>query len=103
MAVYVIASAEITDPAAMSDYLAESLKAGPGLVSAYGGTYLARSGAVEALEGDWTPTRMTIVRFDDMAKARTWFESAEHAALRAARRKAANKKMLIVQGAPGSP
>ena len=94
MSAYVIANVEVTDPVAFGEYL----KAAPATVSAHGGTYVARRGAVEVLEGDWVPTRLTILKFDGIAQAKAWYESPEYRPLREIRNKAARSKILIVEG-----
>ena len=94
MPAYVIANVEITDPVAFAEYL----KGGPGTVAAYGGSYVARRGAVEVLEGDWAPTRLTVLKFDGVAQAKAWYESPEYRPLREIRQKSAKSKILIVEG-----
>ncbi len=94
MPAYVVADVEVTDPVAFGEYL----KAGPAIIAAHGGSYVARGGAVEVLEGNWAPTRMTIIKFDSVAQARAWIESPEYRPLRAIRHKAAKSKIVIVEG-----
>jgi len=94
MPAYVIADVEVTDPVAFADYV----KGGPAVIAAHGGTYLARGGAIEALEGDWAPKRLTILRFDSVAQAKAWIESPEYRPLRDIRHKAARSKIVIVEG-----
>lgn len=95
MSAYVIANVEINDPVAFGEYL----KAGPATVAAYGGTYVARGSAVRVLEGEWAPTRLTILKFDNIARATAWYESPEYRPLREIRKKAATSRILIVEGA----
>ena len=94
MPAYVIANVEITDPVTFAQYLKE----GPATVAAYGGSYVARRGAVEVLEGDWALTRMTILRFDGVAQVKAWYDSPEYRPLREIRHKAAKSRILIVEG-----
>lgn len=94
MPAYVIANIEVTDPAAMADYL----KGAPATVTAHGGTYIARGGAIHVAEGDWAPTRLSIIRFESMAAARAWIDSQEYAPLRAIRQNAARSRFVIVDG-----
>lgn len=95
MPAYVVADVEVTDPIAFAEYV----KAGPAIVAAYGGTYVARGGAVEMLEGGWAPTRLTIVRFDSVAQAKAWIESPEYRPLRAIRQRAARSRIVVIEGA----
>ena len=70
----------------------------PGL-SAAGGRYLARGGAIEVLEGDWRPNRIVIVRFDSAAAARDWWASKDYAALKHMRQASTTTNMIVVEGA----
>lgn len=94
MSAYVIANVEVTDSVAFGEYL----KAAPATVAAHGGTLVARGGAVDAREGDWAPTRLTIIKFDGVAQAKAWYESPDYRPLREIRRKAAKSNILIVEG-----
>ena len=94
MPAYVIAEVEVTDPVAFADYA----KAGPAVLTAHGGTYVARGGVIESLEGDWTPKRLTIIRFDNVAQAKAWFESDDYRPLRRIRRRSATSKILVIEG-----
>src|SRR5271170_7976890 len=51
MAAYLIAHIEITEPAGYEEYR----KRVPPIVTAHGGRFLARGGAIEVLEGTWSP------------------------------------------------
>jgi len=94
MPAYVIVNAEISDPEAMKEYFAGA----PATVELYGGAYLARGGAIDVVEGDWAPTRVTILKFDSAAQARKWLDSPEYRPLRQIREKAAKTKTLIIEG-----
>ena len=94
MPAYVIADVEVTDPVGFEEYR----KAVSPLIAAHGGTYAARGGAVEALEGDWKPTRLTIIKFDSVAQARGWYDSPDYRPLKDLRKKTTKSKLLIVEG-----
>jgi uncharacterized protein (DUF1330 family) len=66
MKAYVISDVEIVDRAVMERYraLAEST------IAQYGGRYLARGGAIETLEGDWSPQAIVVVEFPSIARRR---------------------------------
>lgn len=93
MPAYVIADVEVTDPVRFEEYRRGVSAA----IAAHGGTYVARGGAVEALEGD-APTRLTIIRFDSVAQAKAWYNSPEYRPLKDLRKKTTNSKLLIVEG-----
>lgn len=94
MPAYVIADVEVTDPVGFEEYR----KGVSAVIAAHGGTYVARGGAVQALEGDWLPARLTIIKFDSVAQVKAWYESPEYRPLRDLRRKTTKSKLLIVEG-----
>jgi uncharacterized protein (DUF1330 family) len=74
----------------------------PPTIAAYGGRYLVRGGATEALEGTWTPTRIAVLEFPTVERAREWWNSPEYAPAKAMRQASAQTDMLLVEGlAPG--
>lgn len=92
---YVIADIDVTDPDAYEDYKRLSSVA----AEKYGARFLVRGGAVDVLEGAWTPTRLVILEFDDADAARRWYDSPEYAEAKAVRHRAADSAMLVVAGA----
>ena len=60
MTAYVIVDIEVTDPVGYEEYK----KLAPAIVASFGGTYLARGGRTETLEGDWSPSRLVILQFE---------------------------------------
>jgi uncharacterized protein (DUF1330 family) len=70
----------------------------PASLAAAGGRYLARGGAVEVLEGDWSPDRVIVVRFETPEGARRWWSSAEYAELKDMRRASTTTRMIVVDG-----
>lgn len=48
----------------------------------FGGEVLAARGAVQALEGDWLPQSVTILRFENREALMRWYESPEYAPLK---------------------
>ena len=94
MAAYVIVQIEIHDPEAYERYKVLA----PPSIAAYGGRYIARGGATESLEGDWSPKRLVILEFPDLETARDWWASPEYAEAKALRHAAASSEMLVVAG-----
>jgi uncharacterized protein (DUF1330 family) len=92
---YVIADIDVTDPDAYEDYKRLSSVA----AEKYGARFLVRGGAVDVLEGTWTPTRLVVLEFDDADAARRWYDSPEYAEAKAVRHRAADSAMLVVGGA----
>ncbi len=66
MPAYLISDVTVKDREA---YEAYRTRAAPSIAQ-YGGRYLARGGAIEPLEGDWTPRIIVIAEFPDLDSAR---------------------------------
>ena len=85
---------EITDPEGFERYRALV----PATIERYGGRYLARGGRIEPVEGDWTPKGIVILEFPSLERARDWHDSEEYAEARGIRQRAANTRLIIVEG-----
>jgi len=94
VAAYVVVEVNVTDPQLFAEYA----KGVPATIAAYGGKYLVRGGSVEPKEGGWTPKRVVILEFASMEQAQKWYHSAEYAPLLAMRLKAADSKLILVEG-----
>lgn len=97
MAGYVIAEIELTDPAAYEDYR----KQVPAVVAKYGGKFLVRGGAVQTLEGGWSPKRIVVLEFPSVEQAQKFHRSPEYAPLIKLRQRASRGKLILVEGADG--
>ena len=71
MPAYVIVETDVTDPERYEQYKAAS----PAAIAAGGGRFLVRGGDLAVLEGDWHPSRLVVLEFEDLAAAERWFES----------------------------
>ena len=94
MSAYIIAQVDVNDPQQYEQYKVLSSKA----IAAHGAEICIRGGAVEVLEGYWSPGRLVLLKFPDMAAARTFYDSAEYQLARQARAGAATMRMIAVQG-----
>lgn len=94
MPAYAIVDVNVTDPKAYDDYR----KLVPASLEKYGGRFLVRGGVTEVKEGDWKPTRMVLLEFPSMARAKEWYHSPEYSAALAIRLKAANAKFVLAEG-----
>ena len=65
---------------------------------AHGGRYLVRGGAIEVMDGDWTPERIVVVEFDSVDQAKAWFNSPEYSEIKEIRQKAATASIVVVEG-----
>ena len=94
MTAYVIADIEVLDPAGYEAYRQQV----PATIAAYGGRYLARGGATEVPEGDWSPRRCVILEFPSMAQLKAWWDSPEYQPLRAIRERTTRSKLVATEG-----
>lgn len=94
MSAYLIYDVDIHD----TELYGEFMRQVKPLVERMGGTYLARGGALEILEGDWAPTRIVLFEFPDMDSARRLFASEEYAPLKALRQTCSTGHVVIVEG-----
>ncbi|HEV3119851.1 MAG TPA: DUF1330 domain-containing protein [Gemmataceae bacterium] len=95
MAAYIIVDVQITDPEAYERYKA----AVPATLAAYGGKFVVRGGRAETLEGGWTPGRVVVLEFANVAQAKAWWSSHEYAAPKQLRQSASVTQMIVVEGA----
>ena len=94
MPAYVVVETEVTDPERYEQYKA----AAPAAIAATGGRYLVRGGELTVFEGDWQPSRLVMLEFEDLAAARRWYESAAYQEARKLRGGAARLRVVAVQG-----
>jgi uncharacterized protein (DUF1330 family) len=94
MPAYVIVETDITDPEQYEQYKAAT----PAAVAAGGGRFLARGGEHVVLEGDWHPSRLVVLEFEDLEAAKRWYDSEAYQAAKRLRAGAANFRMIAVQG-----
>jgi uncharacterized protein (DUF1330 family) len=94
MAVYVVADLEITDPDEFQKYGQRVVE----VVKQYGGRYLIRGGEAEPLEGNWRPTRLTILEFPTAEHVRTWYNSPEYQAILGFRHRSSHTSLILVGG-----
>jgi uncharacterized protein (DUF1330 family) len=97
MSAYVISDLEVRDPVLVERYRSLAQAS----IAKYGGRYLARGGAVDPVEGGWTPKNIIIVEFPTMDRAKEWYRSPEYAEALAVRRDALDRRLIFVEGVPG--
>ncbi len=95
MAAYILAEIEITNPEGYKEYS----KLVPATIAKYGGRFLVRGGASEALEGEWPQRRRVMLEFPTMEAARNWWSSPDYEKPRAMRQAASNGRLLLMEGA----
>jgi uncharacterized protein (DUF1330 family) len=91
---YVIAEAEVTDPAALQNYAQKVEET----LAPFNHHYVVRTNKIQALEGDAPKGRLVVIAFDSVEKARAWYDSPAYAAIRPIRQNAAKSRIFIVEG-----
>jgi len=94
MPAYVIVETDVTDPEQYEQYKAAS----PAAIAAGGGRFLVRGGERAVLGGDWQPSRIVVLEFDDLAAAKRWYESEAYQEAKKLREGAAGFRALAVRG-----
>jgi uncharacterized protein (DUF1330 family) len=94
MAAYLIVDVQVADPAAYERYRAGVATT----LVPYGGKFMVRGGRFEMLEGNWDLTRLVVIEFPSMERAKEWWSSKEYAPLKQLRHSAARTRMVVVEG-----
>jgi uncharacterized protein (DUF1330 family) len=95
MPAYLVVDTRISDADAYETYKAQAKP----IAESHGGEYLARGGALDVVQDDlWTPTRLVIIRFPDMAAARAFVDDPAYQPVKAIRLGASQATMAIVDG-----
>jgi uncharacterized protein (DUF1330 family) len=94
MSAYIIANVTVTNATQYEEYKKFSALA----MQAHGAEVCVRGGAVQVLEGDWSPDRLVVLKFAGPEQARAFYDSSEYAKARAARAGAAVMRMVLVDG-----
>ncbi len=93
MAAYVIAHVNFANPVAFEEYR----KLAAPTVAPYGGKFLVCGGAVERLEGVWSPKHFVVLEFENAALAKRWWESEEYSVPKRIRHETAITDMVVVE------
>ncbi|HEY1092997.1 MAG TPA: DUF1330 domain-containing protein [Burkholderiaceae bacterium] len=96
MSAYIIADVTVTDAEQMAKYREWSTRS----VQEHGAEFIVRGGAVEVLEGSWSPSRVVVIKFADMAAARSFYDSEIYRHARKVRENAGVLNMILVDGVP---
>jgi uncharacterized protein (DUF1330 family) len=96
MTAYIIAEVEVTDPTIADKYRVLARKA----VAEHGGRYVVRNEIPVMLEGDWGDgKRLVVLSFDDMNRARDWYNSDAYAKALQYGRVSMIRRIALVPGA----
>jgi uncharacterized protein (DUF1330 family) len=91
---YIIAHVDVTDPEQYEEYKKYSSQA----IQTHGAEVCVRGGKVEVLEGNWSPTRVVVLKFPNSGAAKTFYDSTDYVKARQARAQAAQMRMILVEG-----
>jgi uncharacterized protein (DUF1330 family) len=97
MSAYIIVQVDVKDPEGFAAYR----EMVPETLEAYGGKYLVRGGAVEILEGSWSPPRIVVLAFDSVEQAKRWWDSEEYREAKLLRQQTTSTEMIVVEGYEG--
>ena len=96
MAAYLVARIAVHDETGFADYRNRVTP----VITAHGGRYVVRGGALETLEGDSPPERLVIVEFPSIDAARLFYRSADYAPVLQSRLASAASDVILVEGVP---
>jgi uncharacterized protein (DUF1330 family) len=94
MPAYIIVDIEVHDTALYDEYR----KLVGATLQKYDGKFVVRGGKTEVLEGDWNLKRVVVLEFENVARARQWYDSEEYKVPKQMRMKASKGNLLLVEG-----
>ena len=94
MAAYVIANVVWKDLKGLAEYS----RLMPPSLKKYGGRILVRGEAPEVKEGNLALSRLVVIEFPDIERARSWYSSEDYRPALQIRQNSANNDLMIVEG-----
>lgn len=94
MPAFVIFDIKVNNPTEYEEYKRQATPT----VEMFGGKYLARGGKTERLEGSWSPSRLVILQFPNIAQAKSWLNSPLYNEAKRIRHKAAISNVVVTEG-----
>jgi uncharacterized protein (DUF1330 family) len=97
MSAYFIVDLDIRDRVGFQAYA----RAVEPVLKKYGARYLVAGQAgeaIEVLEGDWMPKKLTVIEFPSKARAKEFFGSPEFREVVGLRHKSAKTNLVLVEG-----
>ena len=91
---YIIATIKVHDAEKYEEYKRLANIA----IKLHGAEFLVRGSKAQALEGNWAPARMVLLKFPSLEAAHAFNDSPEYALARQARRGIAEMEMTVVEG-----
>jgi len=93
MPAYFVIDLDIHDAPGFEEYA----RAVSGVIQKYGGRYLVRRQAVEVLEGEWNPKRLTVIEFPSKARAKELYDTKEFREIVGLRLRSAKTNLVLVE------
>lgn len=94
MAAYVVFDVEIRNAERYQDFMREVKPA----LEAAGARYLARGGAHQVYEGDWTPRRIVILEFPSVAAWEAFYYGPVYQGFKEIRDECSSARLVSVEG-----
>jgi uncharacterized protein (DUF1330 family) len=94
MTAYFVIDLDIHDTAGFDEYVRVVSR----VIEKYGGRYVVRREAVEVLEGEWKPKRLTVIEFPSKARAKEFYNSKEFREIVHLRHRSAKTNLVLVEG-----
>jgi uncharacterized protein (DUF1330 family) len=92
---YVLVDVIVSNPDEFKKYAVEA----PASARALGGEYLVRGDHIQVLEGQWSPSRLTVIQFPSFDVAKQWYDSEQYSQARAKRAGTTSRfNMVLVEG-----
>lgn len=91
---YVVVQLDVTNPQQYAEYM----KLSPGIITKFGGRFIARGGRATTLEGPPARSRVVLVEFPSFERAQEFYNSPDYQAARKVRDGAANAQFILVEG-----
>ena len=96
MPAYLVIDLDIHDTAGFDDYA----RAVAPVLEKHGGRYIVRRRAVDVLEGEWHPRRLTIIEFPTKGRAMEFYNSSEFREIVELRLRSATTNLVLVEEPP---
>ena len=94
MSAYVIFDVDIRDPAKYQEFMSGVKPA----LEAAGAKYLARGGDHKVYEGDWSPRRIVLLEFPNVAAWETFYNGPVYQGLKHIRDACSSARLVSVEG-----
>ena len=92
---YAIAQIDVHDPETYAKYTAQT----PASVAPFGGEFVVRAGPWESIEGDPPRSRVVVIKFPSMERAKAWYNSETYQEIVEIRKMASEGSLFFVEGA----